>query len=56
MKQCSAEGCKGKPIKKVWCLGYSHFTKRHYKMLLDLCQIHYDNEKKMESIIDEVKT
>lgn len=52
--RCSGLGCEGMPIKSIWIKATSIVDKtRKYKSLINVCQEHYDSQKKANAILKE---
>lgn len=52
---CSADDCKRQAYKRIWLSNcVSPITSKRYKILIDICKKHYNEEKKAGSIIKDV--
>ena len=52
--KCCVTDCNEKAINYIWIYGESTIQKKKYKMLIGVCQEHYDVEKKANSILGKI--
>ncbi len=52
---CNADGCKKQAFKRIWLSNCSSpLTGKTYKILIDICKKHYNQEKKAGAKIKNV--